>query len=53
MKPETLSKIELLREITRQNRIIELRLKYNKCHHEQVKQCLKKQLENLQKQKSF
>ncbi len=43
-------KIALLHEIAKQNRIVQLRLKYNKEHNKQVKQLLKKQIENLQKE---
>lgn len=40
-------KIALLHEVAKQNRIIQLRLKYNKEHNKQVKQLLKKQIEYL------
>lgn len=48
MKEDTIRKIALLHEITKQNRIIELRLKYEKCKHEQIKKQLAKMIQNLQ-----
>lgn len=41
--------IELQRMLIRQNRILQLRDKYEKCHNEQVRNCLKKQIQNLEK----
>lgn len=48
MKADTYRKIALLHEITKQNRIIELRMKYEKCKHEQIKQQIAKMIQNLQ-----
>ena len=46
MKADTYRKIALLHEITKQNRIIELRMKYEKC--KQIKQQIAKMIQNLQ-----
>lgn len=48
MKADTIRKIALLHEITKQNRIIELRMKYEKCKHEQIKKEIAKMIQNLQ-----
>jgi hypothetical protein len=49
MKADTYRKIALLHEITKQNRMIELRLKMQKTLHPQMKAQFKKMIENLQK----
>lgn len=43
-------KIALLHEVATQNRIINLRMKYRDQKNEMVKECLKKQMENLLKE---
>ena len=43
------ARLELDRMLIRQNRILSLRDKYEKCRNEQVKNCLKRQIENLEK----
>lgn len=49
MKTDTYRKVALLHEITKQNRIINLRLKYRDAKNTMIKECLKKQMENLLK----
>ena len=49
MKADIYRKIALLHEITKQNRIIELRLKMQKCKNELIKKQFEKMLENLSK----
>lgn len=44
------ARLELDRMLIRQNRILDLRNKYEKCHNQQIRQCLQKQIDNLQKQ---
>ena len=46
------ARLELDRALIRQNRILVLRDKYEKCHNEQIRQCLQKQIDNLQKQQN-
>lgn len=43
------ARLELDRMLIRQNRILTLRDRYEKCRNEQVKNCLKRQIENLEK----
>lgn len=47
MKVETYRKIALLREIDRQNRLIELRLKMDKAKDKRVKEQFAKMIKNL------
>ena len=49
MDKELNKKIALLAEITRQNRIIELRLKQDKIKNEQIKREIWKMIKNLSK----
>lgn len=44
------TRLELDRMFIRWNRILDLRRKYEKCSNEQVKKCIQKQIDNLQKQ---
>lgn len=44
------NRLELDRMFIRWNRILDLKSKYEKCTNEQWKKCLKKQIDNLQKQ---
>ena len=48
MNADTYRKIALLHEITKQNRLIELRLKMDKVKSEQMKQQFQKMINNLQ-----
>ena len=50
MKADTYRKVLLLQEVARQNRIIELRLKMEKCLHPQMKKQFQKMIDNLSKQ---
>lgn len=43
------ARLEIERMFIRQNRILTLKQKYEKCDHEQIKECLKKQIDNLEK----
>ena len=43
------ARLELDRMLIRQNRILTLRQKYEKCHNKQIKECLLKQIQNLEK----
>lgn len=47
MDKELSKKIALLAEVARQNRITELRLKYNKTKHKQMKEQFAKMIKNL------
>lgn len=49
MKADTYRKIALLHEITKQNRLINLRLKMDKIKNEQIKQQFEKMIQNLSK----
>lgn len=49
MKTDTYRKIALLHEVAKQNRIIELRLKMQKCLHPQMKKQFEKMIQNLSK----
>lgn len=49
MNADTYRKILLLREIDKQNRMIELRLKMDKAKSERVKQQFQKMIDNLSK----
>ena len=49
MNAEIYRKIALLHEVTKQNRMIELRLKMQKCKNELMKKQFEKMLENLSK----
>lgn len=46
-------KIALLHEVAKQNRMIELRLKYDKCKNERLRQQFAKMLKNLQQEKTI
>lgn len=48
MNAEIYRKTLLLHEVAKQNRIIELRMKYEKCKHEQIKREIAKMIKNLQ-----
>ena len=48
MDKETMRKIALLHEITKQNRIIELRLKQEKIKNAQIKREIAKMIEHLE-----
>lgn len=48
MKADTYRKIALLHEITKQNRLIELRLKMEKAKSQLMKNQLEKMIKNLQ-----
>lgn len=52
MPKDLMKKIALLEEVARQNRIIELRLKYEKTKEGRLKQEFKKMMENLIKQEN-
>lgn len=43
------ARLELDRMLIRQNRILTLRQKYEKYHNKQIKECLLKQIQNLEK----
>ena len=49
MNADLMKKIALLHEVSQQNRILELRLKYRYQKNAMVKECLKKQMSNLLK----
>lgn len=44
------ARLELDRMFIRWNRILDLKNKYEKCPDEQVKKCIQKQIDSLQKQ---
>ena len=44
------NRLELARMFIRWNRILDLKRKYEECTNEQVKKCIQKQIDNLQKQ---
>lgn len=44
------NKLELARMFIRWNRILDLKRKYEKCDNEQMKKCIQKQIDSLQKQ---
>lgn len=49
MDADLMKKIALLHEVSQQNRILELRLKYRYQKNAMVKECLKRQMDNLLK----
>lgn len=49
MNADLMKKVALLHEVSQQNRILELRLKYRYQKNAMVKECLKKQMDNLLK----
>lgn len=48
MTPETLRKLELIRQANELNRIQYLRGKYEECKNAQMKECLHKMISNLE-----
>jgi hypothetical protein len=49
MKTDVYRKVALLHEVAKQNRMIELRLKMQKCKNELIRKQFEKMLENLSK----
>lgn len=51
MNADNYRKVLLLQEVAKQNRIIELRLKMQKCKNEQIRRQFEKMIENLSSKK--